>query len=110
MANKLELVSSGGIPHCYNHNVTTYLPQYAQKQKNIKCFLKFPCGTVISALNFSRLNHFLRFGLNKRKSLYSSMNFSTNLLYNKRKIYTVLWASVTITIMRSMNELNSKTT
>ena len=21
MANKLELVSSGGIPHCYNHNV-----------------------------------------------------------------------------------------
>ena len=24
MANKLELVSSGGIPHCYNHNVYCY--------------------------------------------------------------------------------------
>ena len=23
MANKLELVSLGGIPHCYNHNVYT---------------------------------------------------------------------------------------
>ena len=23
MANKLELVSSGGIPHCYNRNVSS---------------------------------------------------------------------------------------